>query len=150
MTNTIDPSATVNENPPTLRLVWPQWQGASVEAIRELFPEVPFEEARRGYAVGAAVLNAVLPAHTGPTALVPVESGDLGLSKQDGIEAKEAVIAQLAGALEVIGRHSPQRIVTLGGECEVERGAILLAGRPLWGGSCGAVDRLAPRRRHSR
>ena len=57
------------------------------------------EEARRGYAVGAAVLNAVLPAHTGPTALVPVESGDLGLSKQDGIEAKEAVVAQLARAL---------------------------------------------------
>ena len=103
MTNTTDPWATVNENPPTLRLVWPQWQGASVEAIRELFPEVPFEEARRGYAVGAAVLNAVLPAHSGPTALVPVESGDLGLGKQDGIEAKEAVIAQLAGALEVIG-----------------------------------------------
>src|SRR5205823_10174840 len=41
MTNTTDPSATVNENPPTLRLVWPQWQGASVEAMRELFPEVP-------------------------------------------------------------------------------------------------------------
>lgn len=31
MTNTTDLSATVNENPPTLRLVWPQWQGASVE-----------------------------------------------------------------------------------------------------------------------
>jgi arginase len=119
MTNTTDPSATVNENPPTLRLVWPQWQGASVEAVHKSFSELPFEEARRGYAVGAAVLNAVLPAHTGPTALVPVESGDLGLSKQDGIEAKEAVIAQLAAALEVIGRHSPQRILTLGGECSV-------------------------------
>jgi Arginase family len=119
MTNTTDPWATVNENPLTLRLVWPQWQGASVEAVRTLFSEVPFEDARRGYAVGAAVLNAVLPAHTGPTALVPVEAGDRGLSKQDGIEAKEAVIAQLAGALEVIGRHSPQRILTLGGECSV-------------------------------
>ena len=110
---------TVNENLLTLRLVWPQWQGAGVESIRELFSEVPFEEARRGYAVGAAVLNAVLPAHTGPTALVPVESGDLGLSKQDGIEAKEAVVAQLARALEVIGRYSPERILTLGGECSV-------------------------------
>ncbi len=91
MTNTTDSSATVKENAPTLRLVWPQWQGASVEAVRKSFSEVPFEEARRGYAVGAAVLGAVLPAHTGPTALVPVESGDLGLSKQDGIEAKEEV-----------------------------------------------------------
>jgi arginase len=119
MTNTTDSSGTVNENPLTLRLLWPQWQGAGVEAIRELFSEVPFEQARRGYAVGAAVLNAVLPAHTGPTALVPVESGDRGLSKQDGIEAKEAVVAQLARALEVIGRYSPQRILTLGGECSV-------------------------------
>jgi arginase len=121
MTQTTNPSAsaTANEYSQTLRLVWPQWQGASVEAVRNLFSEVPFEEARRGYAVGAAVLNAVLPAHTGPTAFVPVESGDLGLQKHDGIEAKEAVIAQLAAALEVIGRHRPQRILTLGGECSV-------------------------------
>ncbi len=119
MMNTTDPSATGNENPSTLRLVWPQWQGASVESVRTLFSEVPFDEARRGYAVGASVLNAVLPAHTGPTALVPVESGDLGLGKQDGIEAKEAVIAQLAVALEVIDRYSPERILTLGGECSV-------------------------------
>ena len=96
MMSTKDSSDTVNQNPRTLRLVWPQWQGAGVESIREFFSEVPFEEARRGYAVGAAVLNAVLPAHSGPTALVPVESGDLGLGKQDGIEAKEAVVAQLA------------------------------------------------------
>src|SRR2546421_8748430 len=84
MTNTRDSSATVNENPPTLRLVWPQWQGAGVESIRTLFSEVPFEEASRGYAVGAAVLNAVLPVHSGPTALVAVESGDRGLGKQGG------------------------------------------------------------------
>jgi arginase len=119
MTNTTDSSATVNENPLMLRLYFPQWQGAGVEAIRKSFSEVPFEEARRGYAVGAAVLNAVLPAHSGPTALVPIESGDLGLSKQDGIEAKEAVVAQLARALEVIGRYSPGCILTLGGECSV-------------------------------
>ena len=119
MTNITDSSGTVNENPLTLRLYFPQWQGAGVESIREFFAEVPFEQARRGYAVGAAVLNAVLPAHSGPTALVPVESGDHGLAKQDGIEAKEAVVAQLARALEVIGRYSPGRILTLGGECSV-------------------------------
>lgn len=119
MTDPTDPSATFNEHLPTLRLVWPQWQGASVEAVRQLFSEVPLAEARRGYAVGAAVLNAVLPAHSGPTVLVPVEPGERGLSKQDGIEAKQAVIAQLAGALEVIDRHRPQRILTLGGECSV-------------------------------
>ncbi len=88
MTNTTDPSATAHEHAPTLRLYFPQWQGAGVESIRELFSEVPLEEARRGYAVGTAVLGAVLPAHSGPTALVPVEFGDTGLGKQDGIEAK--------------------------------------------------------------
>ena len=41
------------------------------------------------------------------------------LSKQDRIEAKEAVVAQLTRALEVIGRYNPQRILTLGGECSV-------------------------------
>jgi arginase len=46
-------------------------------------------------------------------------SGDLGLSKQNGIEAKEAVVAQLAKALEMISRYIPQRILTLGGECSV-------------------------------
>jgi arginase len=57
--------------------------------------------------------------HSGPTALVPVESGDLGLNKRNGIEAKEAVVAQLTRALELIGRYSPQRILTFGGECSV-------------------------------
>jgi len=60
MMSTKDSSETVNQKPRTLRLVWPQWQGAGMESIRKFFSEVPFEEARRGYAVGAAVLNAVL------------------------------------------------------------------------------------------
>ena len=43
-----DSADTGNQNPSTLRLVWPHWQGAGVESIREFFSEVPFEEARRG------------------------------------------------------------------------------------------------------
>jgi arginase len=103
----------------TLRLLWPQWQGAGVTSVRSLAAEFPFEVARRGYAVGSAVLEAVLPAHAGPTASVPVELGDRGLEKADGIEAKSVVVEQLGAALEVIRRHSPARIVTLGGECSV-------------------------------
>jgi arginase len=117
MTNLADPRVSVPESGPTLRLVWPQWQGGGAESIRALFSEIPFEEARRGYAVGAAVLNAVLPPHAGPTAVLPVELGDRGLGNQDGIEAKEAVIAQLVAALEAIERHRPARILILGGEC---------------------------------
>lgn len=75
--------------------------------------------ARRGYAVGSAVLAAVLPVHDGPTAAVPVAMDDAGLEERDGIEAKDTVLKQLGLALETIRRHDPARIVTLGGECAV-------------------------------
>jgi arginase len=103
----------------TLRLVWPQWQGAGTSSVRSLAAEFPFDVARRGYAVGSAVLEAVLPPHDGPTAGVPVETGDVGLAKLDGIEAKPVVVDQLGRALEVTRRHKPARILTLGGECSV-------------------------------
>ncbi|WP_433305622.1 arginase family protein [Actinoplanes sp. CA-030573] len=103
----------------TLRLIWPQWQGAGTSSVRELAPEFPFDVARRGYAVGSAVLAAVLPAHDGPTAAVPVAMDDTGLALRDGIEAKDVVVTQLGEALAVIREHDPERIVTLGGECAV-------------------------------
>lgn len=36
------------DDPRTLRLVWPQWQGAGRDNIQALLPEVPYERARRG------------------------------------------------------------------------------------------------------
>ena len=81
---------------PHLRLVWPQWQGAGTESVRSLAPEFPFDIARRGYSVGTKVLQAVLPEHDGPTAIVSVEMGDIGLEERDGIEAKSVVFQQLA------------------------------------------------------
>jgi arginase len=102
-----------------LRLLWPQWQGAGTASVRELAPEFPFDVARRGYAVGSAVLEAVLPPHDGPTAAVPVAMSGDGLAERDGIEAKAIVLEQLGRALAVIGRHDPARIATLGGECSV-------------------------------
>jgi arginase len=103
----------------TLRLLWPQWQGAGTASVQELAPEFPFDVARRGYAVGSAVLAAVLPANHGPTAAVPVAMDDVGLELREGVEAKEVILTQLARALEVIRQYDPARIVTLGGECAV-------------------------------
>jgi arginase len=103
----------------TLRLLWPQWQGAGAVSIRDLASEFPFEVARRGYAVGSAVLEAVLPAHDGPTAAAPVSLDDEGLTECDGVAAKPVIVEQLAGALRVIGQHRPARIVTLDGDCAV-------------------------------
>jgi arginase len=48
--------------------------------------------ARRGYAVGTAVLDAVLPPHHGPTAAAPVTMGDEGLNLIDGVEAKAVIV----------------------------------------------------------
>ena len=103
----------------SLRLVWPQWQGAGTSAVRALAPEFPADLARRGYAVGSAVLAAVLPPHDGPTVTVPVTMSDDGLDERDGIEAKTVIADQLAAALQLIGRHDPARIATLGGDCSV-------------------------------
>lgn len=52
--------------------------------------EFPFGVARRGYAVGSSVLEAVLPPDDGPTTAVPVT--DDGLAEHDGIEAKTVIL----------------------------------------------------------
>ena len=103
----------------TLRLLWPQWQGAGASSVTELAAEFPSGIARRGYAVGSAVLAAILPPNQGPVATAPVTFGDEDLEERDGIEAKTVIVRQLTAALEVIREHDPARIATLGGECAV-------------------------------
>ncbi|WP_454293945.1 arginase family protein [Salana multivorans] len=102
-----------------LRLVWPQWQGAGLSSIETFAGELPLEVARRGYAVGTRVLEAILPPHEGPSAVVPTELGERGLAHRDGIDAKDIVLEQLASALDLIRDHEPDRITTLGGDCAV-------------------------------
>lgn len=102
-----------------LRLIWPQWQGAAHHMVQSLFPEVPLPEARRGYAVGARVLEAILPPHDGPSAIVNTDLTDAGTEEKDGVEAKEVITAQLEAALTTIAAHAPSSILTLGGECSV-------------------------------
>ncbi len=103
----------------SLRLVWPQWQGAGSSSIEAFAGDLPFEVARRGYSVGTAVLQAILPPRVGPTVVVPTDMGERGLAVRDGVEAKDVVIEQLRSALELIGKHDPEKITTLGGDCAV-------------------------------
>jgi arginase len=91
----------------TLRLIWPQWQGGGTASVRQHASEFPFEVARRGYAAGAAVLQAVLPPNDGPTVTAPVSMTDDGLAEHDGMEAKAVVVQQLAQALDVIKKYDP-------------------------------------------
>jgi arginase len=94
--------------------VWPQWQGAGTESGRSVAPEFPLDVARRGYLVGTKVLQALLPEHAGPTAVVPVEMGDIGPEERDGIAGKSVVLQQLRNALAIIQEHEPARITTAG------------------------------------
>ncbi|HWI22997.1 MAG TPA: arginase family protein [Baekduia sp.] len=118
MTNPTDMPSNLDDER-TLRLVWPQWQGAGTGVVAQLLPEFPLHQARRGYAVGARVLQAVLPDHGGPTEIVPVESADPPSEAVGGIEARGALTASLAAAQQAIARHDVDRILTLGGECSV-------------------------------
>lgn len=102
----------------TLRLVWPQWQGAGRDMVSTLLPEASYEHARRGYETGARVLEAILPPHAGPTEIVDVPDTDEEGSS-GGVESRIAVTQSLRAALETLGSHGADRVLTLGGECSV-------------------------------
>jgi arginase len=78
-------------------------------SVLEFACEFPFDVGRRGYAVGSAVLEAVLPPHDGPIVTVPVSMINEGLAQRDGVEAKAIVIEQLVHAIEIIRQHNPAR-----------------------------------------
>ena len=73
-----------------------EWQGAGTSSVEAFAPEFPLDVARRGYAVGTAVLEAILPPHAGPTVSAPVAMAVEGLEERDGLEAKAVILEQLA------------------------------------------------------
>ena len=102
----------------TLRLVWPQWQGAGRENISGLLPRHPYSLARRGYETGAKVIKAILLPHAGPTEVVAVPNiDDEGVTA--GIESRTTVFASLGNALQALGKYDVDRVLNLGGECSV-------------------------------
>jgi arginase len=94
--------------------------------------------------VGTKVLQAVLPEHNGPTAVVPVEMGDVGLEERDGIEAKTVVLDQLRAALDIIREHGPARITTLGGECSVSMAPFSYLINKYGDDLANSLDRFTP------
>lgn len=116
---TIASTPSASSLPGALRLIWPQWQGATAANATALVPEVAAERARRGYAVGAQVLQAVLPPHDGPTAVVDVPTGDRGEGSTAGIESRATIIGSLQAALDILADQNPTQVLTIGGECSV-------------------------------
>lgn len=103
----------------TLRLVYPQWQGAGEFTVAELLPEVPLPLARRGYAVGTRVLEAILPPHAGPTAWVNVAMDDGDTAARDGIEARSPIVDAMRSAQQSMADNDWERLLILGGDCAV-------------------------------
>lgn len=102
----------------TLRLVWPEWQGAGADNAAALVPEVPPELARRSYAVGAAALATVVGTHH-PTATVPVPMELNQAASTHGIESRTEIITSQSMAARVLAQADFERVLTLGGECAV-------------------------------
>ncbi|MDQ0867302.1 arginase family protein [Arthrobacter globiformis] len=107
------------EESKTLRLLWPQWQGAAPQTVAELVPELPLHAAQTGYSLGSSILNALLPTGGGTTVHVPVSEQNGDTDPQGGIIARQLVLAQLREAVSLIEQAQPEKIVTLGGECSV-------------------------------
>jgi len=114
-------SANPAQDDKTLRLLWPQWQGAAEYMVAQLTPESRSKSSTRILDRHSG-LQAILPAHRGPTATVPVTLDDEGTQHQNGVDAKDAVLRQLDAALRVIDSSGAERILTLGGECSVSVG----------------------------
>ncbi|MDF7647519.1 arginase family protein [Erwiniaceae bacterium L1_54_3] len=101
----------------TLRLIFPQWQGGG--PIDTFVPELPAEDALKGYFLGSRLLNFLAPESGGKKAEIPVSLKLADRTEKKGIIAYDAVVKNIRTALSVIREHAPERIVTLGGECSV-------------------------------
>lgn len=106
----------MKESKSILRLIYPQWQGG---IIAHWMPEIPADDASRGYYLGAQLLNFLVPAGKGKTLEVPVSLDINDREVKNGINAYDAIVRQSRAALELLEAEKPERIVILGGDCAV-------------------------------
>lgn len=93
--------------PKTLRLLFPEWQGG----------------ANPNYRFSAQLLQWLAPTDpSAEVAEVPVTDPDQAdLSMCNGIYAAGELIAQQQAALTILQEHTPDRVVTFGGDCSVSQ-----------------------------
>ncbi len=100
----------------TIRLVYPQWQGAD---IARWIPQLPPEDASRGYYLGSLLLEFLAPKSDYETFRVPV-STDISERKVDGgVLDRDVLALQTKAALDTLNIANPDKVITLGGECSV-------------------------------
>lgn len=100
----------------TIRLIYPQWQGGN---IARWIPNIPAEDASRGYYLGAMLLNFLAPETKNETFEVPVRTDISERIETDGVLDHDIIAEQTGAALELLRIAVPDKVVTLGGECSV-------------------------------
>lgn len=100
----------------TIRLIYPQWQGGN---IARWIPNIPAEDASRGYYLGAMLLEFLAPKTDDETLTVPVSTDIAERKEADGVLDRDIIASQTAAALDTLAIAAPDRVVTLGGECSV-------------------------------
>jgi len=86
----------------TIRIIMPQWQGGNLEA----------------YSLGAELLAFLSPKTNDKIINIPISPYNK-LKNENGIMGRTQVKRQLNTAFDIIQEYSPQKIVTLGGDCLV-------------------------------
>lgn len=106
----------MNDDKRTIRLIYPQWQGG---VVAHWMPDIPPEDAARGYYLGAHLLEMLAPETANKTVEVPVSLDGDDRAAENGISGYRAILRQTEAALALMREYDPDRIVTLGGECSV-------------------------------
>lgn len=100
----------------TIRLKYPQWQGAN---IAHWLPNLPEKEASRGYYLGAMLLDFLAPKTENETYTVPVSTDIAERMEKNGVLDHDIIVKQTRAAIDTLNIANPDRVVTLGGECSV-------------------------------
>ncbi|WP_295938532.1 arginase family protein [uncultured Alistipes sp.] len=100
----------------TLRLIYPQWQGG---IIAHWMPDIPADDASKGYYLGAHLLNFLAPESEQKTVEVPVSLDINDRAVKNGINSYDILVKQTQAALDILDKENPERIITLGGDCAV-------------------------------
>lgn len=106
----------MEKNRSTLRLIYPQWQGGIVS---HHMPNLPPDDASRGYYLGAQFLNLLAPDNGQKTKKVPISLDINDRATENGINSYKILLKQTKEALSILNENKPERIVTLGGDCAV-------------------------------
>ena len=100
----------------TIRLIYPQWQGAD---IARWIPQLAPEDASRGYYLGSILLEFLAPKSDCETFRVPVSTDISNRIASDGVLDRDVLVLQTRAALDTLKIANPDKVVTLGGECSV-------------------------------